>query len=121
VGLLSGDMTAIFGAAFGVLYLDGTLHRQTRTEADNGDVTVAWADAPMKYQPDRITEAMRQANGFTDKDAAFLILQAGQAPINDDCEFTAKASPIEAARRWAVKSNDSDPGGTHWIVRASPA
>lgn len=121
MALLDGGLQSVFGAAFGTIYLSGTLHRQTRTEADNGDVSVTWADAPMKYQPDRITEAMRQADGFTDKDAAFLILQSGQAPINDDDEFTAKASPAEPARRWAVKSNDSDPAGTHWVVRASPA
>lgn len=114
MGLLDGGLQAVFGAAFGGIYLPGTLHRPTRTEADNGDVTVAWTDAPMKYQPDRITEAMRQAEGFTDKDAAFIILQAGVAPFDTDAEAT-------MGGRWAIKSVDADPASTHWVVRASPA
>lgn len=115
MGLLDGGLTAVFGAAFNGIYLPGTLHRQTRTEADNGDVSVLWSDSPIRYQPDRITQAMRQAEGYTDKDAAFLILQAGvaQEPTTDD-EFT-------AGGRWAVKSVDADPANTHWIIRASPA
>lgn len=114
MGLLNGDLTSIFGAAFGGVYLGGTLHRPARSEADNGDVTVAWTDSPIRYQPDRITEAMRQAEGFTDKDAAFLILQAGVAPFDTDAEAT-------MGGRWAIKSVDADPANTHWIVRASPA
>lgn len=114
MALLDGGLQAVFGAAFGTIYLSGTLHRQTRTEGYNGDVSVTWADSPIRYQPDRITEAMRQAEGFTDKDAAFIILQAGVAEPNTDDEFTASG-------RWAIKSVDADPANTHWIIRASPA
>jgi hypothetical protein len=114
VGLLDGGLQAVFGAAFGVIYLPGEIHRAVRDEADNGDVSVCWAHSPMRYQPDRITEAMRQADGFTDKDAAFLILQAGVDEPDTDCEMT-------AGGRWAIKSVDADPANTHWIIRASPA
>ena len=122
VALLDGGLQAVFGAAFAGVYLQGTLHRAIRAEADNGDVTEVFtgdpgqpAGTPIRYQPDRITEAMRQAEGYTDKDAAFLILQSGvsPAPTTDD-EMT-------AGGRWAIKSVDADPASTHWIVRASPA
>ncbi|MBI1682383.1 hypothetical protein [Caulobacter hibisci] len=120
MGLLDGSLQAVFGAAFAPLYLPGTLHRQTRTDADDGDVTVTWADSPIRYQPDKVTEAMRSADGYTERDAAFLILQAGVPIFNTDAELTAKQAPAEPERRWAVKSCESDPAGTHWVVRASP-
>lgn len=115
MGLLDGGLQAVFGAAFAPIYLAGTLHRASRTEADNGDVTVTWTDAPIRYQPDKITEAMRRAEGFTDKDAAFIILQSGVSPA------PTTADEITAGGRWAVKSVDADPANTHWVVRASPA
>ncbi len=121
MGFLDGGLQAVFGAAFAPLYLPGVLHKQTRTDTDDGDVEVAWTDSPIRYQPDKVTEAMRQAEGYTDRDAAFLILQAGVEPFNTDAELTAKQSPAEPERRWAVKSCESDPAGTHWVVRASPA
>lgn len=114
MSLLNGGLQSVFGAAFGGLYLEGEIHRVTRTEAGNGDVTVAWADSPIRFQPDRITEAMRRADGFTDRDAAFLIIQAGVEPFDTDAEAT-------MGGRWAIKSVDADPANTHWVVRASPA
>lgn len=122
MGLLDGGLQAVFGAAFSPIYLAGTLHRATRTESDNGDVTVAFTGdegqppgTPIRYQPDKITEAMRRAEGFTDKDAAFIILQSGVSPA------PTTADELTAGGRWAVKSVDADPANTHWVVRASPA
>jgi hypothetical protein len=115
MGLLDGDMAETFAEAFGDYFLDGTLHRATRTDADNGDVTVAWSDIPIKYQPDKITLAMRQSADYSDKSAAFLILQVGVSPeiVRGD-QFT-------AGQRWAVKSVESDPASSHWVIMASPA
>jgi len=121
VGLLDGGLQSVFGAAFAPLYLPGTLHKQTRTDGDDGDVTVTWSDIPIRYQPDKVTEAMRQAEGFTDRDAAFLILQAGVEQFNTDAQLTAKQAPAEPERRWLVRSCETDPAGTHWVVHAGLA
>ena len=116
VGLLDGGLAASFGAVFGAYFLDGSLHRQARVDGRGGDVSVTWTDAPIKYQPDKITEAMRQAAGYTDKDAAFLVLQSGVSP-----EPTSAEQMTASGRRWAIASIEADPANTYWLIRATPA
>ena len=116
VGLLDGGLAASFGAVFGSYFLDGSLHRVSRIEAEDGDVSTGEVDVPIKYQPDRITESMRQAEGYTEDDAAFIVLQHGIAPApTSDDELTASGA------RWAIRTVASDPASTHWIVHARPA
>lgn len=117
-GLLDGGLQAVFGAAFGGLYLDATLHRQGLTFASDGDVTEPGdTNEPVKAHFDRVTEAMRQAEGYSEKDVAILILQDGvsAAPTTDD-ELTL------GGQRWKIVGlPDEDPARTYWLVRGRRA
>ena len=114
------DLQGIFGAAFGALYLDGTIVREDREEMADGGFTRYERRKGVKYQPDTVTENMRVNGGYTEKDGRFLILQIDQHghPLERP---TTDAELITQAGRWALQSVDGDPGATHWIVRASPA
>lgn len=113
-GLLDGGIAAIFESAFSSLYLPATLHRQQRTELDDGGVTVSDIDYPCRAQLDAVTEAMRQAPGYTDTDQRILILQGtlSVAPTTDD-EITIKGV------RWGVESVAADPANSYWELRGS--
>lgn len=107
------NLSGVFGAAFGAIYGDGTLHRIALAEAENGDVTPSETPAAVKLQRDDLSEAQRVAAGYADIEARFLVLQSGvsPAPTSTD-ELTADGA------RWAIVSVSADPASTHWAVRA---
>lgn len=119
MGVLNGGLAAVFGSAFGAIYLDGTVHTLATERVSGGAlVEAAGANPPCKYQPERITQAMRDNPQFTDKDARYFILTAGPSPIptlERDWEFTT------AEGRWQILDFSRDPAGTYWDVHATPA
>ena len=75
---------------------------------------------PCKVQVDRVTEAMRQAEGYRDKDVALLVLCATlAAELDTDATLNVTAGPN--AGRWSVQSVDKDTMGTHYICRGRRA
>ena len=75
---------------------------------------------PCKVQVDRVTEAMRQAEGYRDKDVALLVLCATPAAeLDTDATLNVTAGPN--AGRWSVQSVDKDTMGTHYICRGRRA
>ncbi len=121
MGVLDGGLQAVFGAAFGGLYLDGWLHRASRTHEANGDLSTSYGDERVKVQVDRLTQGQRSAAGdsYTDKDARILVLQVGllgpvSRPSTDD-QVTA------GGVRWVVSGIASDPANTYWDMRGTPA
>lgn len=118
--LLGGGIAAAFGEIFGQFYLDGTLHRITRTEEDDGDVTTSSADEAIKVQKDACTERMRQQPGYTMEDVRLLVLQRGPTGAvivkpNTDCEVSV------GAERYTVAFVDQDPAGAYWELRGQAA
>jgi hypothetical protein len=122
MGILNGGLAAVFGAAFSGIYLDGVLHRGLSDPIydERGNITGygGGADIPMKVQRDRVTEAMRRADGFTDKDVALIILTAplGGIEITTDMEAT-----DGHGARWKIGSADLDAAGSHWLCRGTPS
>jgi hypothetical protein len=120
MGLLSGGLEAIFGAALGGLYLDATLHRDTSGPIydDEGSVTgfAGGAGIACKAQVDSVTYAMRQAEGFVEGDVRIIVLSAGLGvAISTDMQITV------SGQRWQIASVDRDAGASHWICRGRPA
>lgn len=75
---------------------------------------------PCKVQVDRVTEAMRQAEGYRDKDVALLVLCATlEGDLDTDATLNVTAGPN--AGRWSVQSADKDTMGTHWLCRGRRA
>lgn len=116
MGLLDGGMRRVFGAAFGGIYPAATLHRRTRTEALNGDVSTIATDIPCRAQVESVSEAMRAAPGYTEQDIALRVLQAGiGAPPTTDDQVTAGGT------RWNLSMISSDTALVAWTMRGTPA
>lgn len=115
MSLLGGELTALFGTAFGAMYLDGTLHSSVRTEDGGGSVSRTFTDSAIKVQLDSVTEAMRLEPGYTARDVRLIILQYGAVEPSTEDEITA------GGRRWALGNISADPANTHWTARGTPA
>lgn len=98
---------------FSGLYPDGTLHKQTETQADNGDVSVTTENIPIKAQVDSATEAMKSDEGYASTDVAIFVLRPDLAlSITTDDEVTAEG------RRYAIGGPvRKDTAKSHFILR----
>ena len=115
MALLDGGMAAIFGAAFGGVYLPATLHRKQDAVRDaGGSITSGGGttDVACRAQRDAVTERMRLADGYTDRDVRILVLAASfSGTITTDDEITV------AGVRYAIGSVDMDPAGVAYDLR----
>ena len=115
MGLLDGGIAAIFGAAFGGLYLDGTLHRGTGSPiyASGGVITGygGGGDVAVKVQVDAATDAMRRAEGFAEGDVRIIILAQGIGPVTSDHRITIGATT------YSLQAAELDAAASHWICR----
>lgn len=122
MGLLTGGIEAVFGAAFSGIYPSGTLHRElTDPIYDNQGNIIGYGgggDLPIKVQRDRATYAMRQAEGFTEGDVSLIVLSAqlGGVEVSTDMEVT-----DGHGKRWKVASADRDAANSHWVCRGRKA
>jgi hypothetical protein len=118
VTLLGGGIAEAFGQVFGSLYLPGHLYRPTVARVSGGSLveTPDPEGVPIRYQVERVTQAMRQSEDYTDQDARFFILQAGVGQLAKGHEFT-----DQGGARWQVVRPDRDPAGAYWDVQARPA
>ncbi len=116
MGALDGDVAALFAAAFGGMYLDGTLHGGTGDPvySDEGDISgySGAADTPVKVQIDRATSAMRAADGFAEGDVRVIILAQDGMTLTSDSEVTARGM------RYRIQSAELDAAASHWMCRA---
>lgn len=120
MGLLDGGIEAIFGAAFGGLYLDGTLHAGTGAPIYDAQRRITGytdpGDVACKVQVDSASEAMRRTEGFAEGDVRLIILSTGlSADITSDHEVTARSV------RYRLLSADRDAAASHWICRGRRA
>jgi len=68
-------------------------------------------------QGDAATEAMRQAEGFADKDIRLIVI--GLVGLNTDATVTIATGPH--AGRWSLQSCERDPVGVGFVCRGRPA
>jgi len=115
MGLLDGDIAGLVGSVFGSFYLPATLRRVTLVPDGEGGGTTTTTTVACKVQQDAITDAMRTAGGYTQRDARFLILRSPSVGIitsDDRLDFSGTT--------WALSNPESDPAGSYWAVRATP-
>jgi hypothetical protein len=115
MGLLDGGLAAIFGAAFGTIYLPGKLHVIGK-DADGQVITpVTWSDVDIRGQRDDYSDKQRQDWKIPDKAVRLIVLQAGvaTAPTADD-EITL------LGQRWRVSNISRDPAAAAWTMIGQP-
>lgn len=128
MGFLDGGIAAVFGAAFGGLYLPGALHGTAGpVYAADGTIT-GWDDGeqPCHAQIDVADWSMQQDNGYVDGDVMIIVLTAGltEQPTTDSeisVEAPMHALPGGGYQRWSVQSRKLDAAGSHWILRGRKA
>ena len=121
-GLLDGGIQAVFGAAFSGIYLDGELLHSQKVDDGQGGWTESHTSTPVKLQQEQVTQAMREAAGYSDKDIALIVLQDGieTGPTTAD-RIKIVSGPL-AGTTWNVAGPiTADPGSSHWLVRGTPA
>lgn len=114
MSVLDGGLQSVFGAAFGAIYLTGTLTRVTLVDDGYGGWTETTATSTIKAQVDAVTEQMRQSAGYTAGDMRIIVLQAGinAMPTTDD-RLTL------GGRKWSIADIEADPANTHWVMRGT--
>ena len=115
MGLLDGDLKAVFGGVFGPLLLDATLHKVSLTRDAGDTITPASADHAVKAMVDAYSDTFRAAAGIPATDVRLIVLQIGVpvAPNTDD-QITIRG------KRYAIASVDEDPAQASWTMRGSP-
>jgi hypothetical protein len=116
MGLLDGEVAALFATAFGGMYLDGTLHQGTGEPVYDSEGTITGysgaGDTAVKVQVDRATSAMRAADGFSEGDVRLIVLAQTGMAITSDHELSARAV------RYRIQSAELDAAASHWTCRA---
>lgn len=117
MGILDTGGKRLFGKVMGRYFLDGELIRRVITEDSGGSQTVSVTKHPVKVQTDTVTEAMRQAAGYTDDDVMLIVLTDGlSVSINtNDHVIDGRGD------KWAVTMPDLDPCASHWTIRGQKA
>lgn len=120
MGALDGGVAAVFGAAFGGLYLPGTLIRETMIEDGQGGGSVVDIPQDCRVQIDACTEEMRQQPGYTAKDMRLLVLQSGVTggDIDTDCSVT-PLTGRHAGSVFEIAWVTQDPASSYWECRGT--
>ena len=116
MGLLDGDIAALFGDVFGTFYLDGTLASQEVWVPDGSGGGSYQPGTPVvvKYQEDAVSEATRVAGGYSQDDVRFLVLQQPGLVLTGDSELTA------GGRTYLLRTPRQDPAKSYYEVWAVP-
>lgn len=115
MGLLDGGLAAVFGGAFGPLFLDGTLHVESLVPDGEGGFTSTFVDHPVKGMVDSYSDAYRTQFGIPETDVKLIVLQFGAtgAP-STDAQITLRGT------RYSIQSIEQDPAQAAWTIRGRP-
>lgn len=117
MGLLNGGGASLLHGVFNGIYPSGALVRRTIAEDSGGSQTVTSTETTIKVQTDSVTEAMRQAAGYTDSDVRLIVLTAG---LTGDITTNDKIRDSRGTL-WSVTMPALDPCGSHWTIRGQKA
>jgi len=119
MAVLFADVAQAFSeAGLGAFYDAKARWSGTPTMDDGGSIATPGdpIDWDCSVQVDSVTEAMRQAEGFTDKDVRLLVLAATlDVPLDTAATIEVLAGPHVGS--WMLASCDRDPCGIYWECR----
>lgn len=114
--LLDGGLAAVFGAAFGAVMADGTLHKIEHADTGTGGFAVTATHHPAKLGVDSVEATERAASGIPNSAVRLTVLRTGlPVAVDLDDELT-----VGGATYRAIKV-DADPAGAAYAVLAVPA
>lgn len=117
MGILDTGGKKLFGSVMGRYFLDGKLVKRVITMDSGGSQTVVETRHDIKVQTDAVSEAMRQAAGYTDDDVMLIVLTDG-VPVS----LNTNDHVIDGrGNRWAVTMPELDPCASHWTIRGQKA
>jgi hypothetical protein len=117
MGLLDGDLQAMFGAAFGGLLLEGRHYHKTETRADNGDVTATVTKVQSVSGYREVTRNRRGGDEPSTRTMRFLVLQTYQGRVLNEL---ARGDELALdGLRIVIGDIDTDPAHAAWIVEAA--
>lgn len=108
--IISGALASVMPS----IYRDGQIHTATRTDSPDGDVSEAWVSKAAKIQRDTCTEAMIRSPGYTERNAALIVLAYGGVPTTDD-----RATDPDGGQ-WRLLSVARSADTSHWVCHATP-
>lgn len=113
------DIALAFSAQLGAGYWDAKAKSPgTPTKDAGGSITSPGTPFALdcSAQVDAVTEAMRQAEGYTEQDVRILVLAATlDGELDTDATIKVLAGPH--AGEYMVASVDRDPAGIYWECR----
>lgn len=109
-------LQSTLGQAFAAVFGAGELIRVVMERQPGGIyLPVEQPPVPIRVQVDTVTEAMRQAAGYSAEDVRLLILQhglTGPAPTTDDIV-------VAQGVRWRLSGIGQDPARSYFEMRAT--
>ncbi len=110
---LSDGLSAVFGAAFGAVLADGTVHKMQQTDTGTGGFAVTATDYPAKLGLDAVGADERVASGIPASAIRLTVLRAG-LPVAVDLDDTVTVAGVTYR---AIKV-DTDPVAAAYAVLA---
>lgn len=117
------DIGLAFSQAFGGPYHDGRVIEIADTEYDDGG-SIITPGGPVyrgcSVQIDTVTQRMREAAGYTDKDVAFIVLAATlEGSLGTEARVEVLAGPHVGI--WSVELIERDTVAAGWVGRGRQA
>lgn len=112
------EIATLVGEAVGGPYHDGLLLYDGEPVYDDGGSIITPgvpSQVAVRVQVDRVTEAMRQAEGFLERDVRLLIL--GPVSLTTEPNVSVSAGPF-AGQSFTIQTVGRDPLGFGWECRA---
>lgn len=108
---------SVIGSMGGIALDPGFIFKAERTETEGGSVTMGWGDPiPVFGMKDDVTEAMRQAAGYTDQDVRLILVRGAL-----ETDITSDDQVELYGKRWAISMVSEDPARGGWVMRGTPA
>jgi hypothetical protein len=115
VGLLDGDIAALFGSVMGEFYLPATLRKVTLVPDGYGGGTETVTTESVRIQEDHIKEEVRAQMGYTQDTKRFFILQSSvSGPVTGDSEL------VHDGVTYMLQKPEQDPAKSYWSVIGVP-
>ena len=116
--MLDGGIAELFADVFGNYYLDARLYHVTTAAGVGGKLSRTEAEYDCKAQPERTTDAMRRAEGYTTSDIAILVLSHTVGRIPTTADEIAFLEGAYSGQRWLIKAVETDSAHSHYVLHA---